>query len=126
MSGEKTCNSYVSATKRACSGNKNGFIYALVRVNKKDACVEMLSYSEDKDFYLNENSVRYIGVTNNPIARFQAHRCKKGHKMGMVVFDNAESPDEGKMIEANAIYNFCQTFGTGPKWQKGHDTWAGA
>ena len=118
--------SYINNTKKECNGNPNGFIYALVRVHKKDNCIDMLSYSDDKEYYLNNDSVKYIGVTNNPISRFQAHRSVKGKKMGMVIFDNAESPDEGKMIEANSIYNYCQTFGKGPKWQKGHDTWAGA
>ncbi len=44
----------------------------------------------------------------------------------MVIFDEAENPAEGKMKEAKAIYNFCSQKGKGPKWQKGHDTWAGA
>ena len=81
---------------------------------------------EDKNYYLNNDSVKYIGVTNNPISRFQSHRCKKGKKMGMVIFDEADSPAEGKMKEANAIYNYCEVKGKGPRWQKGHDTWAGA
>ena len=32
----------------------------------------------------------------------------------------------GKFKEAQSIYNFCSQKGKGPKWQKGHDTWAGA
>ena len=44
----------------------------------------------------------------------------------MVIFDEADSPAEGKMKEANAIYNYCEVKGKGPRWQKGHDTWAGA
>ena len=118
--------SYINGTKRNCNGNTNGYVYALVRVNKKDACVEMLSYSDDKEYYLNNDSVKYIGVTNNPVARFQSHRHYKGKKMGMVIFDEAENPAEGKMKEAQAIYNFCEIKGKGPRWQKGHDTWAGA
>ena len=118
--------SYIAGTKKSCNGNKNGYIYALVRVNKKDACIDMVSYSDNKEYYLNNDSVKYIGVTNNPISRFQAHRSKKGKKMGMVIFDEAKNPAEGKMLEAKAIYNFCETKGKGPKWQKGHDTWAGA
>ena len=74
--------SYIAGTKKGCNGNPNGYLYALVRVHKKDACVDMLSYSEDKEFYLNNDSVKYIGVTNNPISRFQSHRCKKGKKNG--------------------------------------------
>ena len=46
--------------------------------------------------------------------------------MGMVIFDKARNPAEGKMKEAQAIYNFCEVKGKGPQWQKGHDTWAGA
>ena len=119
--------SYINGSKRACNGNRHGYIYALVRVSKKDACVDMLTYQlEDNKFYLNNEFVKYIGVTNNPIARFQAHRLKKGKKMGMVIFDKARNPAEGKMKEAQAIYNFCEVKGKGPKWQKGHDTWAGA
>ena len=118
--------SYIAGTKKSCNGNSNGYIYALVRVDKRDACVDMLSYSDDTEYYLSNDSVKYIGVTNNPISRFQSHRCKKGKKMGMVIFDEAENPAEGKFKEAQAIYNFCSQKGKGPKWQKGHDTWAGA
>ena len=118
--------SYINGSKKDCNGNKHGYIYALVRVNKKDACVDMLSYSEDKEYYLNNDSVRYIGCTNNPISRFQSHRCKKGKKMGMVIFDEAKTPHVGKMKESIAISNYCTIKGKGPKWQKGHDTWAGA
>ena len=50
--------SYINGTKRNCNGNINGYVYALVRVNKKDACVDMLSYSDDKEFYLNNDSVK--------------------------------------------------------------------
>ena len=42
------------------------------------------------------------------------------------IFDEADNPAEGKMKEAQAIYNFCEVKGKGPRWQKGHDTWAGA
>ena len=118
--------SYINDTKKDCNGNANGYIYALVRVNKKDACVEMLDYSDDKEFYLNNDSVRYIGMTNNPVGRFQAHRTEKGKKMGMVVFDEADFAHDGKAKEANAISKYCFAKGKGPKWQKGHDTWAGA
>ena len=118
--------SYLTGTLNKCKGNPNGFIYALVRIHKKDACIDMISYSDNKQYYLENDSVKYIGVTNNPISRFQAHRTKKGKKMGMVIFDQAENPAEGKMLEAKAIYNFCELNGQGPKLQKGHDTWAGA
>ena len=118
--------SYLTGTLNKCKGNPNGFIYALVRIHKKDACIDMISYSDNKQYYLENDSVKYIGVTNNPISRFQAHRTKKGKKMGMVIFDQAENPAKGKMLEAKAIYNFCSVKGKGPKWQKGHDTWAGA
>jgi len=118
--------SYLTGTLNKCKGNPNGFIYALVRIHKKDACIDMISYSDNKQYYLENDSVKYIGVTNNPISRFQAHRTKKGKKMGMVIFDQAENPAMGKYLEAKAIYNFCEAKGKGPKWQKGHDTWAGA
>ncbi len=121
---------YMTGTKKACNGNENGCIYALVRVDKKKSSNvmsgELLDYSEDKEFYLNNNYVKYIGTTNNPIARLQNHRFKKGKKLGMVIFDTAENPAEGKMKEALAIYNYCEVKGKGPAWQKGHDTWAGA
>ena len=118
--------SYITTTKKQCNGNPNGYVYALVRVHKKDNCVDMLSYSDDKEYYWNNNSVKYIGVTNNPIARFQGHRTVKGKKMGMVIFDEAKNPAEGKFKEAQAIFNFCDVKGKGPAWQRGHDTWAGA
>tara|TARA_Y100001963_G_C6440885_1_gene291324 strand:+ start:40 stop:399 length:360 start_codon:yes stop_codon:yes gene_type:complete len=118
--------SYINGTKKNCNGNTNGYIYALVRVHKKDACVDMISYSEDKEFYLNDEHVKYIGTTNNPVSRFQSHRIGKGKKIGMVIFDEADSPAEGKMKEAQAIYNYCETMGKGPSYQKGHDTWSGA
>ena len=51
--------SYIAGTKKSCNGNTNGFIYALVRVNKKDACVDMLSYSDDKEYYLNNDCLLY-------------------------------------------------------------------
>ncbi len=117
--------SYLRGTKKACNGNNNGYIYALVDLPEKGN-VEMLTYSEDKKYYLNDKNVQYIGVTNNPISRFQGHRTKKGKKIGMVIFDEAENPAEGKFKEAKAIYNFCEAKGKGPKLQKGHDTWAGA
>ena len=118
--------SYISSTKKQCNGNPNGYVYALVRVQKKDNCVDMLSYSDDKEYYLNNEHVKYIGVTNNPIGRFQGHRTEKGKKIGMVIFDEAKNPAEGKKKEADAIYNFCEIKGQGPAYQKGHDTWAGA
>ena len=121
---------YMTGTKIACRGNTNGYIYALVRVPKKDAkeslSAELLTYSEDKEYYLNNDAVKYIGTTNNPIARLQAHGSSKGRKMGMVIFDDADTPAEGKFKEAQAIYKYCDAKGQGPEWQKGHDTWAGA
>jgi predicted GIY-YIG superfamily endonuclease len=118
--------SYINETKKECNGNTNGFIYALVRVHKKDNCVDMISYSDDKEYYLNNDSVRYIGMTNNPISRFQNHRTTKGKKMGMVIFDSADFAHEGSAKESNAISKYCFAKGKGPKWQKGHNTWAGA
>ena len=119
--------SYLTGTLNKCKGNPNGFIYALVRIHKKDACIDMISYSDNKQYYLENDSVKYIGVTNNPIARFQAHRTKKGKKMGMVIFDQADFSHEGKAKESVAISKYCFAHGgKGPKWQKGHDTWAGA
>ena len=116
---------YIAKTKKECNGNKNGFIYALVRVHKKDNCIDMVSYSDDKEYYLN-NDIKYIGLTNNPISRFQAHRTTKGKKMGMVIFDECEESHEGKAKESVSISKYCFKFGKGPKWQKGHDTYAGA
>ena len=115
-------------TKRAniesCKGNDKGFIYFLVDLEESSKW-DYLDWNGSKDGHLKAD-VKYIGVTSNPISRFQAHRSVKGKKMGMVIFDEAENPAEGKMLEAKAIYNFCELKGKGPKWQKGHDTWAGA
>ena len=116
--------SYLLETRKSCNGNNNGYIYALVKLPETGTS-EMLSYSEDTEYYLNKE-VQYIGVTNNPIGRFQGHRTKKGKKVGMVIFDEAKNPAEGKFKEAQAIYKFCEANGRGPKLQKGHDVWAGA
>ena len=116
--------SYIAGTKKSCNGNTNGFIYALVRVNKKDACVDMLSYSDDKEYYLN-NKVSYVGLSSNPIERFGDHRTQKGKKIGMVIFDQAKNPAEGKMKESTAIYKLVEKYGK-CSWQKGAETWAGA
>ena len=43
--------SYIAGTKKSCNGNSNGYIYALVRVDKRDACVDMLSYSDDTEVF---------------------------------------------------------------------------
>tara|TARA_R100001510_G_C7578166_1_gene152150 strand:+ start:272 stop:640 length:369 start_codon:yes stop_codon:yes gene_type:complete len=121
--------SWMSNTRSACNGNTNGYIYALVRMNKRqmpDGSADLLTRSEDPKFYLNNEFVKYIGCTNNPISRLQSHRHKKGKKIGMVIFGEAETPAEGKMMEAEAIYNYCKIKGEGPAYQKGHDTWAGA
>ena len=47
--------SYIGNTRKDCNGNPNGYIYALVRVHKKDNSVDMISYSEDKEYYLNNS-----------------------------------------------------------------------
>ena len=123
---------YIEQTRKDCNGNQNGFLYALVKLDEEPKYGNpILSYSDDTQFHLNEK-IEYIGITNNPIARLQAHRQKsrsgksKGRKIGMVVFDEADNPAEGKYLESKAIYNFCELNGQGPKLQKGHDTWAGA
>ena len=87
----------------------------------------VFDYSDDKNYHLN-NDIVYIGITNNPVQRLNGHRCDKGKskKIGMVIFNEAKSPTQGKMLEAEAIYNYCEVKGHGPKFQKGHDTWAGA
>ena len=118
---------YIQETRKECMGNEHGYIYALVKLNDDDTDSYAVSYQMDRnDFYLTESSVVYIGMTNNPIARFLAHRTEKDKKIGMVCFNKAEGPAEAKMLEANAIYNYCKVKGKGPKFQKGHDTWAGA
>ena len=44
--------SYINDTKKECNGNANGYIYALVIVNKKDACIDMVSYSDNKEYFI--------------------------------------------------------------------------
>ena len=124
---------YIETTRKQCNGNLNGYLYALVKLSEEPKYGNpVLSYSDDKDFHLNEKSVQYIGITNNPIARLQAHRIKtktgksKSRKIGMVIFNEAKNPAEGKMLESVAIYNYCEAKGYGPEFQSGHDTWAGA
>ena len=116
---------WVTKTREACNGNINGYLYALV--NLDDKVPNVLSWSFDKNFHLN-NDILYIGITNNPLQRLNAHRCDphKSKKIGMVLFDEPSEPTEGKMMEATAIYNYCKAKGHGPELQKGHDTWAGA
>jgi hypothetical protein len=124
---------YIETTRKQCNGNLNGYLYALVKLSEEPKYGNpVLSYSDDKDFHLNEKSVQYIGITNNPIARLQAHRIKtktgksKSRKIGMVIFNEAKNPAEGKMLESVAIYKYCEAKGKGPEFQSGHDTWAGA
>ena len=126
---------YIETTRKQCNGNLNGYLYALVKLSEEPKYGNpVLSYSDDKDFHLNEKSVQYIGITNNPIARLQAHRIKskgqygksKGRKIAMVIFKEAEEPAEGKMYESVAIYDYFKKYGKGPRLQSGHNTWAGA
>jgi len=116
---------WISKTREACKGNNNGYLYALINIGKNDGNV--FDYSDDKNYHLN-NDIVYIGITNNPVSRLNAHRCDKhkSKRIGMVIFDEPKEPTEGKMMEATAIYNYCKTKGHGPSLQKGHDTWAGA
>jgi len=116
---------WISKTRVACKGNNNGYLYALISIGKNNGNV--FDYSDDKNYHLN-NDIEYIGITNNPVQRLNGHRCDKGKskRIGMVIFNEAKSPTEGKMLEAEAIYNYCEAKGHGPRFQKGHDTWAGA
>ena len=119
---------YLSETSKACVGNPNGFLYALIEMkNKKSKGDPFFDWSDDVKYHLN-NDISYIGITNNPIKRYSDHTmdCNKGKKIGMIIFDTAETPYEGKKKEGDAIYDYCLAFGQGPKFQKGHDTWAGA
>jgi|TARA_R100001163_G_scaffold5942_1_gene6845 hypothetical protein len=115
---------YISKTKEACNGNINGYLYALVDIEKNNGNV--YSFSDDENYHLN-NDISYIGITNNPFARLNNHRCKgKGKRIGMVIFGEPEDAMTGKMMEAKAIYDYCKIKGDAPLHQKGHDTWAGA
>ena len=111
------------ANKKACSKNDKGFIYALVDLDEK-ATWDLIEYSDDKEYYLN-NKVSYVGLSSNPIERFGDHRTNKGKKIGMVIFDQAKNPAEGKMKESIAIFKLVEKFGK-CGWQKGAETWAGA
>tara|TARA_R110002020_G_C16054146_1_gene754840 strand:+ start:366 stop:728 length:363 start_codon:yes stop_codon:yes gene_type:complete len=117
-------------TKRAniqsCKANDKGYIYALVDLDEPSKW-DMISYDDNKEAHLKEN-VRYIGVTSNPVERFCDHRCDKtkSKQIGMVIFDEAKHPAEGKAKEGTAIWQYIQKYGKGPKYQKGDDTWAGA
>ena len=125
---------YIETTRKQCNGNLNGFLYALVGLSEEPKYGNpVLSYSTDENYHLNEQ-IEYIGITNNPIARLQAHRIKskgqygksKGRKIAMVIFKEAEEPAEGKMYESVAIYDYFKKYGKGPRLQSGHNTWAGA
>ena len=117
-------------TKRAniesCKGNDKGFIYVLVDLQESSKW-DYLDFTSKKDAHLNKD-VRYIGVTSNPVERFCDHRCDKtkSKKIGMIIFDEASHPAEGKAKEGHAIWQYIQKFGKGPKYQKGETTWAGA
>jgi|TARA_Y100000310_G_scaffold265388_1_gene276422 hypothetical protein len=108
----------------ACNGNKKGFIYALVSV-RDDSKLSFITFEENAEYYKSWDVV-YIGLTNNPMARFAKHRSTKSKKIGMVIFDTADSPAEGKYKEAKAIYRFIQKWGESPKFQAGDKTYAGA
>ena len=125
---------YIETTRKQCNGNLNGFLYALVDLSEEPKYGNpVLSYSTDENYHLN-NDIAYIGITNNPIARLQAHRIKskgqygkaKGRKIGMVIFKEADGPPAGKMYESVAIYDYFNKYGKGPRLQSGHNTWAGA
>jgi len=123
----ETNRQWLTATKEACAGNLNGYLYALIKI-EEESTVPLLDYSEDTQYHLN-NHIEYIGITNNPIARLADHklpRAKDTKKIGMMLFGFPENPAEGKMMEATAIHNYCLIKGKSPNWQKGTETWSGA
>ena len=73
---------YFANTRKLCNGNLNGFLYALVGLSEEPKYGNpVLSYSADENYHLNEQ-IEYIGITNNPIARLQAHRIKSKGQYG--------------------------------------------
>ena len=107
-----------------CNGNKTGFVYALVSI-RDESELSFITFEDNTNYYKSWDVI-YIGLTNNPVARFAKHRSEKSKKIGMVIFDSAKSPAEGKYKEAKAIYRFIQKWGESPKFQAGDQTYAGA
>ena len=112
-----------------CYNNDKAFIYRLVKINGnfKEA------YNPDwhmidleiGNIHL-ENHTQYIGLTSNPIKRAQYHRTTKGETLRMQIFAIAGSPAEAKYLEAKAIFEFEEKYGSVPEFNVGGDSYAGA
>jgi hypothetical protein len=112
-----------------CYNNDKAFIYRLVKINGnfKEA------YNPDwhmidlevGNVHLNKYT-QYIGLTSNPIKRAQYHRTTKGENLIMQIFAIAGSPAEAKYLEAKAIFEFEEKFGSVPEFNIGGDSYAGA
>ena len=112
-----------------CYNNDKAFIYRLVKINGnfKEA------YNPDwhmidlevGNVHLNKYT-QYIGLTSNPIKRAQYHRTTKGENLIMQIFAIAGSPAEAKYLEAKAIFEFEEKFGSVPEFNVGGDSYAGA
>ena len=112
-----------------CYNNDKAFIYRLVKINGnfKEA------YNPDwhmidlevGNVHLNKYT-QYIGLTSNPIKRAQYHRTTKGENLIMQIFAIAGSPAEAKYLEAKAIFEFEEKFGSVPEFNVAGDSYAGA
>jgi hypothetical protein len=112
-----------------CYNNDKAFIYRLVKIDAR----RKESYNPDwhmidleiGDIHL-EKHTQYIGLTSNPIKRAQYHKTTKGENLIMQIFAIAGSPAEAKYLEAKAIFEFEEKFGSVPQFNVGGDSYAGA
>ena len=112
-----------------CYNNDKAFIYRLVKIDAR----RKESYNPDwhmidleiGDIHL-EKHTQYIGLTSNPIKRAQFHRTDKSENLIMQIFAIAGSPAEAKYLEAKAIFEFEEKFGSVPQFNVGGDSYAGA
>tara|TARA_Y100000310_G_C19965265_1_gene483014 strand:- start:107 stop:475 length:369 start_codon:yes stop_codon:yes gene_type:complete len=111
-----------------CYNNDKAFIYRLIRVDgryKHSTPEWEIIDLEIGACHLREDT-EYIGLTSNPIKRSQFHKAKKDKNLIMQIFAIAGSPAHAKFLEAKAIFEYEEKYGTVPKYNIGGDSYAGA
>ena len=78
--------SWMSNTRSACNGNTNGYIYALVRMNKRqmpDGSADLLTRSDDPKFYLTMNLLNTLDAL---ITQYQGYKATDTKKVRRLVW----------------------------------------